>query len=138
MICGLLSSGSQRPARIRIGSPQRCKPNTSLPVAKPHAAAANHAWSRNLRIRNCCRARGPSVLCGGQGESCDEQDQPNRKPGKCFARPLLKRTREERSSLGPACASFAAESGKSRSFWLGGRYADTAKLACSIKWCHAA
>ena len=75
-----------------------------------------------------------SVLCAGQSENCDEEDQRNRQPGKCFARSLLKRRREKRSSLGPTCTSIAAESGKSGSLCLNGRYADTTQLACSINW----
>ena len=61
-----------------------------------------------------------------------------RQPGKCFARSVLKRRRQERSSLGPTCAGVAAESGKSGSLWLDGRYADTTKLACSVNRFNAA
>ena len=91
------------------------------------------------------RSRGRGVLRGGQGERsntgcgrCDEEDQRSRQPGKCFARSVLKRKRQERSSLGPPCAGVAAESGKSGSLWLDGRYADTTKLACSINRFNAA
>ena len=79
-----------------------------------------------------------AFLRGGQGERSNEEDQRSRQPGKCFARSVLKRRREERSSLGPTCAGVAAESGKSGSLWLDGRYADTTKLACSINRFNAA
>ena len=51
---------------------------------------------------------------------------------------VLKRKREERSSFGPTCAGLAAESEKWGSRGLHGRYADAARLACSINCFNAA
>jgi TIR domain-containing protein len=104
----------------------------------PSAAAADHAWGRNLRVHCRHRARGRGVLRRGQGERPNEEDERSRQPGQCFARSVLKRRRKERASLGPTCAGVAAESGKSGSLWLNDRYADTAKLACSVNRFNAA
>ena len=50
---------------------------------------------------------------------------------------VLKRTREERPSLGLSCAGVAAESGKSGSLRLDCGHAGTAKLECSSNWFNA-
>ena len=45
---------------------------------------------------------------------------------------VLKRRRQERSSLGSSCRSSALESAKSGSFCFHGRYADSTNMACPI------
>ena len=91
--------------------------------------------ARSWRFLRC---QGEARKQEAKAKDQTKEDQRSRQPGKCFARSVLKRRREERSSLGPTCAGVAAESGKSGSLWLDGRYADTTKLACSTNRFNAA
>src|SRR5436305_8762275 len=138
-----MAGGSWRPKRPPAYSAANgihsCQPQSR------GAATTNDARSRKFRIRGRHRTRGRGVVCGGQGEEsnkgclcCDKKDERNRQPGKCFDRSALKRRWKKRSSLGPACAGVAAESGKSGSLWFDNRYADTTKLACSVSWTNVA
>src|SRR6266536_4165900 len=84
------------------------------------------------RTSSCSKARRSGTKEGRRSSRCGKEDQRGRQSGKCFARSVLKRKWQERSSLGPSCAGTTLKSGKSGSFWFHGRYADSTNLACSI------